>query len=141
MIEVLRFVDSLLRCGVATLFALDAWRRTTQLLEPARAIPAKYAELWSTKGVPAEIAELVPWALVALGACGAVLVMWPRLAGIGALVLVAAAGLELASVWGHPWEPQKNLGFTLGAALVAVSQALLRRAASARRSEPAAFRL
>jgi hypothetical protein len=138
--EVLRFIDSLLRCGVATLYGLDAWRRLTRLLDARYRIAESYAEFWSDRGLPASIAELIPWLLVVLGFVGALLLLWPKRAAIGALLVLAAAAIELTSFWGHPWEPRLKLAFLLGAALVAVSQALLKRSAGALRSTPASYR-
>ncbi|MBL8900550.1 MAG: hypothetical protein JNM84_23165 [Planctomycetes bacterium] len=139
--SVLRFVDSLLRCGVATLFGLDAWRRLSELLDPRYQVLARYAELWSRKGLHAELAAAIPWTLFVLGILGALLLLWPRRAGVGALLVLLAAGLELASIWGFYWEPRRKLGFFLGAALVAVTQALLRRERTAPPRGAVPFRL
>jgi hypothetical protein len=130
--ELLRFLDSLLRCGVATLFGLVAWRRLAELLDERYRVPARYAELWRAKGLSAELAAELPWAIFALSLVGALLLIWPRRAAFGALAVLLAAGLELASLWGHYWEPRRKLALLLGAALVAISQALLLRARRAR---------
>ncbi|MBK9384003.1 MAG: hypothetical protein IPN34_04175 [Planctomycetes bacterium] len=76
-----------------------------------------------------------------LRAAGALLLLWPRRAAYGALLVLLAAGLELASIWGTYWEPRRKLGFFLGAALVAVTQALLRRERTAPTRGAVPFRL